>query len=155
MENIKMNIKLTERRKLQIFPLSDIHIGSPQCNYNFLQKWKEVVNGTKSEKIIYLGGDLIDVAKKSLSDSAYRQNMSVEEQVDYVIKFFKPLKKYIKGAVKGNHENRLKKDYDVDIMQIITDALDIPYYGSSIYDTLYINEEPFIYFFNGLKNLIT
>ena len=103
MRDNKFEIELSDRKKLQIFPISDLHVGSPQCNYNFLDKWKNVFQGTKSEKIIYLGGDLIDVAKKSLADSAYRQNMTVEEQIDYIIKFFKPVKKYIRGCTIGNH----------------------------------------------------
>lgn len=132
-------IKLSKKKKLQIFPLGDIHIGSPQCNYEFLEKWKEVFKGTKSEKRIYLQGDLLDCAKKSLSNSSYKQTMSVDEQIEYFIKFIKPFKKYINGMVIGNHEARIKKEFDLDIMKIIAESLNIEY-ANQLYHKYHIND---------------
>lgn len=140
-------IKLSKKKKLQIFPLGDIHIGSPQCNYEFLEKWKEVFKGTKSEKRIYLQGDLLDCAKKSLSNSSYKQTMSVDEQIEYFIKFIKPFKKYINGMVIGNHEARIKKEFDLDIMKIIAESLNIEY-ANQLYHKYYINEKGLSYSFN-------
>lgn len=96
-------ISLSERKKLQFYPLGDIHIGSPQFNEEFLEFWKKTFLGSSSEKIIYLQGDLLDCATKRLGNSSYKQTMSVDEQVEYIIKFLKPLKKYIGGCVQGNH----------------------------------------------------
>lgn len=122
--------------------MGDCHIGSPQCDYEFLEKWKEVFKGTKSEKIIYLQGDLIDCARKSLGSSAYEQTMSVDEQINYVLKFLKPIRKHIQGMVGGNHEARLKKEFDLDVNKLIADNLDIEYSINHYHEYL-INDESF------------
>ena len=80
-------ISLSERKKLQFYPLGDIHIGSPQFNEEFLEFWKKTFLGSSSEKIIYLQGDLLDCATKRLGNSSYKQTMSIDEQVEYIIKF--------------------------------------------------------------------
>ena len=80
-----LNYKLSTRKKLQIYPLGDIHIGSPFFNEDFLEHWIRSFKGSKSEKLIYLQGDLIDLATKRLGNSAYEQKMSVDDQIDMVL----------------------------------------------------------------------
>ena len=54
-----MNYNL-KGKKLYVFPLSDLHIGASNCNYDFIDYWKSVFKKTPKNKIIYLLGDLID-----------------------------------------------------------------------------------------------
>ena len=45
----------------------------------------------------------------------------------------------------GNHEARLKKEFDLDITSVVSKALGVPYYPS-IYDTIHINDEPYTFY---------
>ena len=134
--------KLSKRKKLQIYPLGDLHIGSKYFNHDFFKKWLDVFKGTKSEKIIYLQGDLIDLATKRLANSAYEQVLSVDEQIETVLNYLKPLKKYIKGSVMGNHEARAIKEFDLDINRLIANELNCEY-DNSLYHKYIINDKEY------------
>ena len=47
-------------KKHYIFPIGDIHIGSKNCNLDFLNKWFNEFDKASSNKSIYLMGDLIE-----------------------------------------------------------------------------------------------
>lgn len=112
----------------------------------------EKFNQTSGEKIIYLLGDLMDCATKRLGQSAYQQIWTPEEQLDYIIKTLKPYKKHIKSCVIGNHEARYRKEFDLDIMKILADQLEIDYVNE-IYDTLKINDQNYVVWANhGTKS---
>ena len=134
--------ELTRRQKLQIYPLGDLHIGSPNFSEEFMEHWIDIFNSTKSKKLIYLQGDLIDVATKRLGNSAYEQDMSVNDQIEQVLGYLEPLKKYIAGSVSSNHPARIKKEFDLDIEKVMADALGCEY-GASLYHNLKINGEDF------------
>lgn len=129
---------LSKKKKLQIYPLGDLHIGSKYFNEDFFNKWLSVFKGTKSEKVIYLQGDLVDFATKRLGNSAYEQVMSVDEQIEFILKKLKPLKEYIKGSVIGNHEARSVKEFDLDISRLIASELECEY-GNTLYHKYIIN----------------
>lgn len=133
---------LSNRKKLQIFPLSDVHIGNPQFNQKFLEYWIKNFRGSKSEKIIYLQGDLIDLAVKRLGNSAYEQTMSVDDQIETILSYLKPLKHYIVGSVPGNHELRTRKEFDLDVSKLIASELDCEY-APSLYHKLLINDKEY------------
>lgn len=119
--------KLSKRKKLQIYPLGDVHIGSKYFNEDYLEYWLNVFKGSKSEKVIYLQGDLIDLATKRLGHSVYEQKISVDDQIDTILGYLKPLKKYIMGSVSGNHELRTYKEFDLDVSKLIANELDCEY----------------------------
>ena len=145
------NLK-NKNQTLTIFPISDVHVGSPQFNQEYYEFMLQKFDQTSGEKIIYLLGDLMDCARKNLANSSYKQTMSPNEQLDYVIKTLKPYKKHIKGAVSGNHEDRFLKEFDLDLTQILCSSLDIPYMNQ-IYETLTINDKPYtVWAAHGSKN---
>lgn len=139
---MKHKFKL-KRNKLYIFPLSDLHLGSPNCDLDYFYYWEDVFNNTRTKyKIIYCLGDLIDM--QSLKIGAWEQNLSANEQISELIDLIKPYKKYINYMTLGNHEKRVKKDYNMDIGQLISDILEIPYDKSDFFDKLSINNKEFI-----------
>ena len=83
-------------------------------------------------------GDLIESATKHLANSSFQQEMSLTDQINETIDFFKPLKDDIVFACKGNHELRLEKDYDLNIMDIIAGQLDCPH-GNQNIDSFTLN----------------
>ena len=138
------DFNLTKKNQtVSIFPISDVHVGTPLFNQEYYEYMLRKFDTTSGHKIIYLLGDLMDCATKRLGQSAYEQVLSPEEQLDYIVKSLKPYKKHIKAAVIGNHEARFRKEFDLDIMSILCDQLGITY-TTEIYDTLLINDKPYV-----------
>lgn len=135
------NYTLKGKEQLYICPVGDIHLGSPETNIEYLEYWRNIVAGIKGPKRIYLTGDLMEAATKRLANSAFKVNMSLDDQLEWVIQFFKPLKEDIIFSAIGNHELRLSKDYDLDLMRIVAQALDCDY-GNQYLDHFMVNNEP-------------
>ena len=140
-----------KNNKLYIFPISDLHLGSPDCDLEYFEYFIEVFDNIRSNnKVIYLLGDLIDM--QSLRIGAFEQDMSADEQVCQLVDLFKPYRKYINYMTIGNHGKRPKKDYNLDIGRIVSEMLDVPYNKSDFFDTLKINKNEFtIYGRHGVK----
>lgn len=132
-----------KRNKLYIFPLSDLHLGSPNCDLEYFHYWEDIFNNTRTKhKIIYLLGDLIDM--QSLRIGAWEQDLSADEQICELIELLKPYKKYINYMTTGNHEKRNKKDYNLDVSKFISEILGVRYNKSDFFDELKINNKDFI-----------
>ena len=132
-----------KRNKLYIFPISDLHLGSPNCDLEYFDYWCEIFDNTRTKhKIIYILGDMIDM--QSLRIGAFEQNMSADEQITELIELLEPYKKYINYMTVGNHGKRPKKDYNLDIGRLISEVLDVPYNKSDFFDKLLINKKEFI-----------
>jgi hypothetical protein len=131
---------LKDKERVYILPCGDLHIGSPEFNEDYLNYWADLVTRIKNPKRIYLMGDLAESATKQLANSAFKATMSLDDQLDYVINFFKPFKDDIVYLCKGNHELRLEKDYDLDLTRIIANALNCDY-GNQTIDSFKVNDE--------------
>lgn len=129
-------------KKLYIFPVSDLHIGAKNCNWDYIDYWRSIFKKTPKNKIIYLLGDLIDFSSKDIG--AFDNNMAADEQIDTITNLLKPYKKYIRYSTMGNHERRAKKFFNLDIGKIIANNLNVPYRTSDFFDTIHINGSPFI-----------
>ncbi len=139
---MKQNYKLKNGKKVYIFPLSDLHLGSPQCNIDYFNYWTEIFEKTpKHNKIIYLLGDLIDF--QSLKIGAFETTMSADKQIIELVELLSPYRKHIRYMTSGNHTKRPKKDYNLDIGRLVAEQLDCPYDKSEFFDTIYINKRPF------------
>lgn len=129
-------------KKLYVFPLSDLHIGANNCNWDYIEYWKDVFKKTTKNKVIYLLGDLIDFPSQKIG--SFESNMSADESIETVTNLLKPYRKYIRYSTMGNHERRAKKYFNLDLGKIIANNLDCPYNTADFFDTLCINQKPFI-----------
>ena len=134
--------RLKNGKQLYIFPLSDLHLGSPNCNIDYFHYWAEIFEKTPKNKIIYCLGDLIDF--QSLKVGAFDTTMTADNQIIKLIELLKPYKKYINYMTIGNHAKRPRKDYNLDVGHIIADSLEVPYNRSEFFDTLRINGKEFV-----------
>lgn len=132
---------LSDKSLVYILPIGDIHLGSENCNLEYLDYWKDTTKRIKNPIRIYLMGDLVEAATKKLANSSFRQQMPLDDQIDLIIEFFKPFKDDIVFSCMGNHEIRLSKDYDLDIMRLISNQLDTNY-GNQNIDTFTVNDKP-------------
>lgn len=138
---LKQNYKLRGNSKVYILPISDLHIGSPEFNEDYFQHCLDTIDNIQQDKRIYLCGDLLEAASKSVGNSAYQSTLPVEEQIDLAISYLKPYRKDIVYSCMGNHEARLQKEFNLDVNHIISKALRCPN-GNQTIDTFFINQKP-------------
>lgn len=142
---------LKDKDKLYILPLGDLHLGSPECNLEYLDFWRDMVRRIKNPKLIILMGDLVETASKRVGNSAFKQEFDVNTQIDSITKFLEPLKDDIVFSCHGNHDYlRVSKEFDLNISKLIADYLGCPS-GDQYLDTLTINDKPFTIYANHGK----
>ena len=95
----------TNCKRLNIYPIGDLHIGSKECDLEFFEKWRtEVISNSNSRVVII--GDMMDFGLKNTKTNIYEAVMSPMEQKDMLTELLRPIKDKIIGAVPGNHEYR-------------------------------------------------
>lgn len=125
MKYVKSNYN-GDAQELLVFPMGDIHIGSPHFMESVLLNQLKKVKENRENSRIILMGDIIECATKGSPGSAvYEQRMTPEEQIDKAIEYFEPYKDLIDGVVTGNHEMRAHKETGVDLMRYFCRVLGI------------------------------
>lgn len=149
-EIIIKSYELKGKDKLYILAIGDIHRGNPSCNYEYLNYWMEMVHRIKNPKIVILMGDLIEVASKHIGNSAFKQDLSADDQVIHTWEFFEPLKDDIRFALVGNHGKRTEREFDLNLTKLIAYQLGCPH-GNQYLETFEINDKPFTIYANHGK----
>lgn len=129
-------------KKLYIFPLSDVHIGSKESDITFLHKWRKEFEKAPKNKIIYLLGDLIDFPRASLD--AYGVMMTTNDAVERIVDLLEPYKDYIRYAVSGNHELRSMREHNFDVTGTIASRLGARYSKNDFLDRLSVDGQDFV-----------
>lgn len=138
----KSAYRLKGNQKVYILPISDLHIGSPEFNLDYFQYCLDKIDEIKSPKRIYILGDLLEAATKTLANSSYQTTMTLDEQVETAIRYLKPYRNDIVFTCIGNHEARLIKEFDYNILRDVARALKSPV-GYQNIDSFNVNGEPF------------
>jgi len=122
-----------KENEISLVPIGDIHMGDKSFTEDSLKKLKGYIDYVKNTKdaYIFLMGDLINCATLNSPSSPFSQNMDVKEQIEGIVKLFKPVRHKILGAIDGNHELRLERFCGYSPTISICDRLDICYMKSS------------------------
>ena len=107
-------IKHKFEKKVTIIPISDVHIGSLECNET---AWKNFCTQIQQEPDTYivLVGDLVNNGVRNSVSNPFDETLRPRDQKYRMIEYLTPIKNKIIAAVSGNHEYRTKKDSDGDI----------------------------------------
>jgi len=114
----------TKDAKIHVRPLGDIHLGNIACDVDEFKKHVKFVANNKDYYTIGMG-DYIDnimayaggqVDKRWNPETVDRQHMMTEEQVEYFLQLWQPLKHKTWGLLSGNHEWRT-----INMKRFITD----------------------------------
>lgn len=119
---------------LYLFPISDIHLGSKNCNLDFFDKWCKKFESAPDNKAIYLLGDMLEFNTTKID--AYSSIMSTHDALERLIELFEPYKEYVRYVCTGNHEARTIKDYNYDITKQIASRLDAKYTRNDFFDKI-------------------
>lgn len=126
-ETIKMiTHKLSDREfeTIEIYPISDMHVGSREFNEGKLRKTVEEI-ASEHNRFIVLAGDLCDNATRSSVGDIYRATMPPRDQPQYVAELLRPIADRILTVVSGNHCWRTMKDVDLDPMAMVAAKLNV------------------------------
>jgi len=123
----------TTKKEQCVVVIADAHCGAPTFNE---EVFKNVVKyAVDNDALVMLLGDLIENATRtSVGSAVYEQLMPAKDQIDKIVELLKPIpsKNYI-GGVTSNHEDRTMKASGVDLMKIICEKLDCPYFDKELF----------------------
>lgn len=129
-------------KKLYVFPLSDLHLGSSQCDLEFFNVWRKAFEQAPDNKVIYILGDMLEFPRSTLD--AYSINMSTHDALERLIDLLSPYKEYIRWVCTGNHEARSLKEFNYDITRSIAERLGSYYTRSDFFDKVGEDGKEFI-----------
>ena len=121
-------------KKMYIFPLSDLHLGSAECDLEFFDVWRKTFEKAPDNKAIYLLGDLLEFPTTRID--AYATVMSTHDALERLIELLEPYKEYIRWVCTGNHEARSLKDFNYDITRSVAERLGASYTRSDFFDKI-------------------
>ena len=119
---------------LYLFPLSDLHLGSKQCDLVFFDYWRREFEKAPENKAIYLLGDMLEFPTTRID--AYDSVMSTHDALERLIELLEPYKEYIRWVCTGNHEARSLKDFNYDITRTVAERLGAKYTRSDFFDKI-------------------
>lgn len=117
----------------KVIPFGDIHIGAAGVNKNYLKNTIEWIRKTPNVWAIGMGDycDCIDVKDKRFDIKAIDKkfvpcldNIAMA-QMDYMIELLEPIQDKILCMIPGNHEDKLRTRYSVDVMSKLGQDLDV------------------------------
>ena len=109
---------------ITIIPVSDVHLGSPECREQEFINFIDTVSKTENTYLV-IGGDLIDNGTRSSVTNPFRATMPPSQQKREMANILEKVHDRILCFVPGNHERRSGKDADDDPVYDIAAKLDL------------------------------
>lgn len=139
-------------KSLKLAPTSDAHRGHPLFSLHHFNEHLKVIR-EQHDVYTVLNGDLCESAIRSSKGNVFKQIGTPQDQRDWVIEKFYPMRHKVLGVTMGNHELRIYNDTGIDICKDIAAALGAPYrpegmllriaFGSG---NSYHEDAPYVYF---------
>lgn len=108
--------------KIEILPLSDLHIGDPAFNEPALKNYLKYVQ-LEPNRYILLNGDILNNATKASVSDIYAETMPPRRQIEHAAELLAPVADRILGIVSGNHERRTDKESGISPVEILAEKL--------------------------------
>ena len=95
----------TELDGITVYPMGDLHIGSPEMNWEIFDCWLEQVGNDPTGYMVLLG-DIFDNALKGSKTNSYESSLRIRDAKDKLERKLRPITEKILAAIPGNHEYR-------------------------------------------------
>lgn len=119
---------------------SDLHVGHANFQERILDmgiQW-----AINNDALCICGGDWMENATKhSIGAGVVEQVLTPQDQIDYLVQKFLPLKGRFIGGYSGNHEDRTYKETGLDPMQYIALQLDIPLFPVELFGVIHSTDK--------------
>lgn len=147
---LKLNRVVLQPDKLgrvYIIPLGDMHIGYPTTNYKKIRGYIDYC--LKNHCYVIGIGDYLECGQtNSVGNSAYKQTLNPQKQLDNFVEMFKPLAKagLLLGLHQGNHEERIMNNSGLDVTKIACDLLGVRNFGYAMYHLIKVGKQNYTAF---------
>ncbi|MEM4205770.1 MAG: metallophosphoesterase [Nitrososphaerota archaeon] len=131
--------------KVYLIPISDIHMGSKFCDIEKLMGYIDWIKDNKHSYVILIG-DVFDVATRESATSPFDQSLPLNDAMEFMSDIIKPIRNRVIGCVDGNHERRLKKFANLDVLQTWCASNNIRYCGSSAVIVFDVKKIRYVFF---------
>jgi len=115
-----------------LIPIGDMHRGDRHLSASGLNKVKGYLNWVQERENarIFLMGDILNVASRSSKSNPF-ESTSVGDEYESALELFRPYAPQIVGAISGNHEARMYREFGFNPLQPFCKELGIVYCGYS------------------------
>jgi hypothetical protein len=123
-----INWDYRDRKSLDTFWISDVHLGSKHCDKHLFQ---QTINRILRKQMPFADlGDLLENATRdSVGAGVYEQEEITDQQIEEAVRIYTPVKHLLKSMHPGNHEARTFDKSAVNLTRIISKMLGVPYAG--------------------------
>lgn len=122
--------KRFDQECFDLYPIGDIHFGSPQCDIEFVKKVIAEVGNNPDAYWVGMGDFLENAIVGSKSD-VYTQTMPPREQINYICDLLAPIASKGLFLIAGNHEQRTMRVVGLCPEEHMAAKLNVPYMGFS------------------------
>lgn len=122
---------LPDYKDIEIHALADLHIGDRMADLGVIKSRIEYIAKTENAFAI-LNGDILNTALKTSVSDVYGEIMSPMQQLKYAVDLFQPIKDKIIAITSGNHEDRVRRNDSIDLMELLAREYKVPYGSEGI-----------------------
>jgi len=113
-------------QQLLVVPTSDVHYGSRMFTLKCFLAHRKAIATTPNMYTV-LNGDLCECVTRASKGDVYSQVGTPQDQRDWTIDQWGPIKDKVLAVTMGNHERRIYNETGIDICADIAKALGVPY----------------------------
>lgn len=124
--------------EVKIALLFDVHYGNFAHKH---EKFLSYINWIKETPNVYaiLGGNLMENALDDGRGMTYDQTKNPSTQFDDMLRLLAPIAHKILCSTTGNHEDRTYKKTGIDVMKLLAERLEVPYFSGPIFLSIMAN----------------
>lgn len=129
---------------LHVYPVGDLHLGSPHCATDALGEWLQYLEETDGVSLLNTGDNLNCAIATSVSDT-YGETMNVGEARALLTELFRPLaeKDKLDGIIDGNHEERIYRAVGDSPNAAVAEALGVAYAPAALCVVYHVGDQEY------------
>ena len=101
--------KFEDLDHLNLYPLGDGHIGSPEFDIELFKQWVDMLKNDPYGAVVIVG-DMMNMGLRNSKSNVYEEKLSPMEQKELCYELLLPIADKIIGGCPGNHEYRAVKE---------------------------------------------
>jgi len=122
--------KKFDAKQFTLYPIGDWHLGSRQCDFNFVTKVIGIIKDDPDGYWVGMGDFMENAIAGSKSDM-YKQLLPPREQMDTIVDILTPIREKGLFLLAGNHEQRTTRVVGLNPEEYIATRLGVPFGGFS------------------------
>lgn len=132
--------------KIKVYPIGDLHIGSPYHAGTKLDEWLGYIEETPNATLLDTG-DNINAAMIGSPSDVYGEKMTAGKAIKLVESKFAPIADAgrLDVLTGGNHEARIYRLTGIDIMEVVAANLEVNHYEGAAAIVYLVGDEEYVF----------